>query len=142
MSDFKVIIQGVYFRGNKKVQRTFPDWNDFIKECRIPNRGAAISNATKKKYQKICADFIWEQLGSTKIEGPVLIQYDCYEIDSGRDIGNIGFVDKIFCDALCHDVRTMADDNPNNIKGFAVIHHVDAKNPRIEVTIRQMRERN
>lgn len=138
MGKIRVVIRGVYYRGRKKAQRTFPDWNDFISECRIPNRGAAISNQTKKKYQRICADCIQEQLGPMTIDGPVLIQYDCFEVDRGRDIGNIGFVDKIFCDALCHDTHVLKDDNPNYIKGFAVIHHVDPDNPRIEITIKEI----
>ena len=136
--NYKVVIKGVFFRGNAKVQRTFPGWNDFIGECRIPNRGAIISNKMKKQYQRICADCIAEQLGCIKINGPVLIQYDCYEIDEGRDIGNIGFVDKIFCDALTYDTHVLPNDNPKYIHGFGVLHHVDPVNPRIEITIREL----
>jgi hypothetical protein len=52
-----------------------------------------------------------------------------------RDLGNIAFIDKPFCDAL-QQCKVLANDNRQYIKKLTFIDgEIDKENPRIEIYI-------
>lgn len=103
----KVVIRGAY-HGSK----TFPSLNNLLAAY---GKKPAIGGALKRKYQKICAWEIREQLGKWRPEKPLIVHYRYFEPKDGhyRDYANChAFASKVFLDAL-QDCGTVENDNPH-----------------------------
>ena len=111
-----------------------PCLNDYIK---IERGGGGRYGAARAK--KEIQDMIqWAIKGSAlramKLEGPVTIHYLWIEKDRRRDKDNIAFAKKFVQDALV-GAGVLENDGWRHVEGFTDSFAVDAKNPRVEVTI-------
>jgi Holliday junction resolvase RusA-like endonuclease len=69
---------------------------------------------------------------------PVIIEFDFYEKDERRDVDNVaGVAHKFILDSLVMK-GILKDDSQKYVKGFVDKFHVDKKNPRIEVSIKEI----
>ena len=129
--EYKMIIKGAHWGKN----RVAPGWNDKLAEHnRHYQRGAKV----EKDMITVCLNFIRLQMRGVKIDNPIAITYTHYEADLRRDLGNIGFVDKPFEDAL----QIAGIIRNDNLSCVQEIHHifggVDKLNPRIEIIIKEL----
>jgi Holliday junction resolvase RusA-like endonuclease len=129
---YKVIISGKN-HGN----HTAPGWNDKIAaSARHPLQGARM----ERDFVMVCANAIRMQLKDVKIKVPVSIRYVFYEADRRRDLGNIDYIDKPFCDAL-QVAGYLKNDGQNEIKKLTFeLGETDKKNPRIEIFVEEITE--
>ena len=128
---WKMTIKGVHWGSN----RVAPDWNDKLAAHNHHyQRGAKV----ERDFILVCVNFIRLYLRGVQIEKPVRITYTHYEADMRRDLGNIAFIDKPFCDAL-QKAKVLPNDNLAYIRS---IRHefggVDKLNPRIEIEIEEL----
>lgn len=125
-----------------------PNLNDFISAQHIvlkwKQKGKVViasltkGDEMKKSWQKKCTTIIRNTLKGKKLKTPVHIHYHYFEINKQRDKGNIhGFVQKVFEDAL-QDAGALNNDGWNDIENFEPEYDVDARNPRIEITITEV----
>ena len=70
---------------------------------------------------------------------PVELQIDWYEPDRRRDVDNIQFAVKFIQDALV-EAGILEKDSQKYVSKLSHEVKVDRKNPRIEVTIKEMKE--
>lgn len=111
-----------------------PCLNDYI---RVERGGGGRYGAARLKSdtQEIIQ---WAIKGSAlrnmQLEGPVTIHYLWVEPDRRRDKDNIAFAKKFIQDALV-GAGVLANDGWRHITGFTDSFDVDAKNPRVEVTV-------
>lgn len=129
--EWKLTIKGIHWGSN----RVAPDWNDKLAaHNRHYQKGAKI----ERDFILVCVNFIRLNLRGCKITNPVRITYTHYEADMRRDLGNIAFIDKPFCDAL-QKAGVLPNDNLAYIRS---IHHefggIDKANPRIEILIEEL----
>ena len=111
--------------------------NDYINACRSKR---AYGNRIKEINQDFCKAAIFDCLKKTRIKPPVYIEYRWFEKDRRRDLDNISsFGRKVFQDALV-DVGTLPGDGWRQIVGFSDEFYIDQENPRVEVTIREVRK--
>ena len=71
----------------------------------------------KKKYQKICAYEIREQLNGWKAEKPLIVHYRYFEPMDGHPADHSNshaFASKVFLDAL-QDCGVIKDDSPRHV---------------------------
>ena len=129
----KVVIKGIFYGKN----RTCPGWNDRISaSARHPQAGAKM----EREFVDVCGWEIRKQLKGVKIEKPIRITYTFHEADRRRDVGNIAFVDKPFCDAL-QRVGILPNDNQEYVRELHfVLGAIDKNNPRIEIEIEVLDE--
>ena len=89
----------------------------------------------QKDQRKIC-QYIPRGLRFTK---KIFIEYNFFEPNTRRDKDNIsGYFHKIFQDALV-ECGCIPDDGWKYIKGMTDYFDVDARNPRIEIVIEEIR---
>jgi Holliday junction resolvase RusA-like endonuclease len=69
----------------------------------------------------------------------VHITYKWYELNRLRDKDNIAFAKKFINDALV-SLKILHDDGWKHVDGFTDLFFVDKKNPRIEITIKEVCE--
>jgi len=99
-----------------------------------PNKGGGM----KHDNEDIVIWRIRQQLRGLKIEAPVLIYYQFYEIDRRRDNDNIlSCAAKFIQDSLVK-TKVLINDNQKCIHRFYFDTFVDSKNPRIEVVITEL----
>lgn len=127
---YKVVIKGRYY-GN----HTAPGWNDRIaSSARHPKQGGRM----EKDFLTVCIDAIRTQLRGVKLNIPVELRYAFYEPDKRRDLGNIAYIDKPFCDAL-QKCGVLENDGQNEIRKLLFeLGETDKENPRIEVFISEV----
>lgn len=129
--EYKMVIKGTHWGKN----RVMPGWNDKLAEHnKHYQRGAKV----ERDMMIVCLNYIRLQMRGVKINEPVSITYIHYEADLHRDLGNIGFCDKPFEDAL-QKAGILKNDNLSYVRE---IHHlfggVDKLNPRIEIIIKEL----
>lgn len=110
--------------------------NDYITACRTNHfKGAGMKSQNERI---VCAE-IMRQMRGQHFKRPVVMRYTWYEKNRRRDLDNVSsFGRKVIQDALvrCH---VLDNDGWRNIKGFSDSFKVDARNPRIEVEIEEVR---
>lgn len=111
-----------------------PSLNDYVSA----NRGNRYTGASfEKKWVGMAVSQIHEQK-TRKHSKPVEITFHYFERDRRRDLDNIEYVRKPILDAL---VRTgvLHNDNQKYVVGFGKpVFDVDAKDPRVEVFIKEV----
>lgn len=129
--EYKVVIKGVHWGSN----RVAPGWNDKLAEHnRHYQKGAKV----EREMVLVCLNFIHLYLRNVRIEKPISITYTHYEADMRRDLGNIGFIDKPFEDALQH-ANIIKNDNLACVQEIRhIFGGVDKTNPRIEIFIEEL----
>lgn len=132
--EYKFVIEGKYYGEN-----TLPDLNNYIHECsRHPQCGAKM----KRESMMIAANAIRKQLPKLKIPGMVHIHYRYYESSKRRDKSNVASMAvKVIEDAL-QKCGVLSNDGWANISGYSQDFFVDKENPRIEVTIKEVKGEN
>lgn len=122
--EYKLIITG-----------TLPNLNDYIAAERTNrHKGAKM----KADSGNIVAAAIGQRLKGVRIEKPVYMEYTWVEKNKRRDLDNISsFGRKVIQDALV-GAAVLKDDGWKHVVGFSDRFEVDRKNPRIEVTIREV----
>lgn len=119
------------------VKGKFPTLNDYIDKCRARNKGYILGAEMKKKSQHKCVQAIQKQLGEVRCERRIWVDFVFYEENRRRDMDNVsGFFHKVFMDAL-KESGVIVDDGWKYVKGYSDRFEIDAKNPRIEVTIEE-----
>jgi len=111
-----------------------PNLNDYVNACRT-NRYAGAS--MKKVQEQYITQYIphWAPYHEA-----VMIEFDFYEPDERRDIDNIAATGhKFVLDSLVAK-GVLLNDNQKCVKALVSRFHVDKKNPRIEVRIREFKE--
>ena len=94
----------------------------------------------KKEAQHIASVHIKLSLRGLRIRKPVELHYVFYEKDKRRDHDNVSsFAHKVIQDALV-ECGVLVDDGWAEIVGDTNEFYVDKKNPRIEVTIKEIEE--
>lgn len=89
----------------------------------------------KRDAETLVRWHIRQQLRGVKPKTPVHIEYRYFEPDRRRDCDNIAaFAHKVIQDALVKE-RVLPNDGWAQINGFSDYFAVDAKKPRIEITI-------
>lgn len=121
-----------------------PTLNELLKGERVTfgsrNHFSTKGHNIKKEWQTATMWAIRKQLGRVKATPPVDIHYVYYEPKRNRDKGNIhGFAQKIIEDAM-QDAGLINNDNWQWIRHFTAEFYVDAKNPRIEVIVEEVRD--
>ena len=97
-------------------------------------------NGLKKKQMKIVTDSILadETFRKLRFENKVIVFIDCYEKDERRDFDGItSAAAKIILDALVN-YGTLIDDSRKYVSLATYQVFTDNKNPRIEVTLKEM----
>ena len=129
--EYKMTIKGAHWGKN----RVTPGWNDKLAEHnKHYQRGAKV----EKDMISVYLNFIRLQMRGVKIDKPISITYTHYEADLRRDLGNIGFIDKPFEDAL----QIAGIIQNDNLSCVQEIHHVfggvDKLNPHIDIIIKEL----
>ena len=93
----------------------------------------------KKKAESIIEIYIMQQLKGVRFPGTVELSFRWYEPNKKRDLDNICFAKKFILDALVSNGIIVAD-GWKGVVGFTDNFFVDAKNPRIEVEIKEAGE--
>ena len=127
---YKVILQG-RFHGN----HTAPGWNDRLAaSSRHPLQGGKM----ERDFVMVCANAIRMQLKGVKLNVPIAIRYVFHESDKRRDLGNIAYLDKPFCDAL-QKCGLLPNDGQNEIKKVSFeLGDTDKVAPRVEIYIEEL----
>lgn len=103
------------------------------------NRTSAQTGARFKKEQQTLVGWAILAAGRKKAPSswyPLSVTFKWYEKNRMRDPDNIAFAKKYILDAL-QEMGTIKGDGWRHIKGLADEFYIDAKNPRIEVTLRK-----
>lgn len=109
----------------------FPGMNDFIDANRRKRKSWSGGNEMKQRDQRRIIHY----LPHVRITKPVYIRYVFYEENRRRDKDNISsYFHKIFQDA-CVKAGVLRNDGWKEIVGFSDDFYVDAKNPRIEISL-------
>ena len=112
-----------------------PGLNDMIEADRRDRRAG---NRLKQESQETIRLYILRDLKHLKIEKPVELHYSFYEPNRRRDLDNIsGYAHKVTQDALVAS-GVLKNDGWSNIVGMKDSFFVDARNPRIEVIMREV----
>lgn len=112
-----------------------PGLNDMIEADRRDRRAG---NRLKQESQETIRLYILRDLKHLKIEKPVELHYSFYEPNRRRDLDNIsGYAHKVTQDALVAS-GVLKNDGWANIVGMKDSFFVDARNPRIEVIMREV----
>jgi len=124
------------------VKGKMPTLNEYLKAERVNKRVngkfQTMGNVMKKDWQKRALLSIRIQLKGKRCNPPVNIHYHFFEENQKRDKGNVlGFAEKIIEDAL-QDAGTLGNDNWQWINNISCEFDIDAKNPRVEVTLTEV----
>lgn len=113
----------------------FPGLNDFIRANRERCGNWSAGNAMKQEDQrKIC-----QYLPDVRFKKRIFIEYNFYEPNTRRDKDNIsGYFHKVFQDALVQH-GCIPNDGWKQIRGMTDYFEVDARSPRIEVFIEEVK---
>lgn len=112
-----------------------PGLNDMIDADRRDRRAG---NRLKQESQETIRMYILRDLKHLKIEKPVELHYSFYEPNRRRDLDNIsGYAHKVTQDALVAS-GVLKNDGWANIVGMKDSFFVDARNPRIEVIMKEV----
>ena len=113
------------------IQGRLDGLNTFIYANRTnPYNGARC----KKNNQKICKAYIPQWLKKKHIKFPVILEIKWYEKNKRRDPDNVFSAIKYILDSLV-EVGVFPNDGQKQVEGIVNWIKVDAKNPRIEITI-------
>ena len=118
------------------IKGQLPNLNEYTRACRS-NRFAGAN--MKKKAESIIEIYIMQQLKGVRFPGTVELSFRWYEPNKKRDLDNICFAKKFILDALVSNGIIVAD-GWKGVVGFTDNFFVDAKNPRIEVEIKEAGE--
>lgn len=111
-----------------------PGLNEYISAERANRyKGAKL----KRESEDIVVLAIRNCLRGIHIRSPVRMDYSWFEKDKRRDCDNITFGRKVIQDALV-STGVLKDDGWKHVVGFSDRFEVDAKNPRIEVLIKEV----
>ena len=110
---------------------TLPGLNEYINAERSDKHKAA---ALKRSTEQLIAYMAASQLRDASFTLPVTMSYRWVEPNRRRDKDNIAFAKKFVQDALV-SCGYLPDDGWRQIEHFTDDFAVDAKNPRVEVTI-------
>ena len=114
-----------------------PGLNDMIEADRRDRRAG---NRLKQESQETIRLYILRDLKHLKIEKPVELHYYFYEPNRRRDLDNIsGYAHKVTQDALVAS-GVLKNDGWSNIVGMKDSFFVDARNPRIEVIMKEVED--
>lgn len=112
--------------------------NDFIAANRRKQGNWSGGNEMKQTDQRIISAYIPKGL---RFKGQIYIEYCFFEPNAKRDKDNIsGYFHKVFQDALVA-CRVIPNDGWKEIKGWSDSFSIDRVNPRIEVRIKECREK-
>lgn len=115
------------------IEGQLPNLNEYTRACRS-NRFAGAN--MKKQAESIIEIHIMQQLKGVHFPGTVELSFRWYEPNKKRDLDNICFAKKFILDALVSNGIIVAD-GWKGVIGFTDSFFVDAKNPRIEVEIKE-----
>lgn len=90
----------------------------------------------KKQAENVIGFMIKTQLQGVEFTRPVVIRYSWIEPNRRRDKDNIAFAKKFIQDSLVK-MGVLKNDGWKEIEYFTDAFAVDAKNPRVEVTIEE-----
>ena len=110
---------------------TLPGLNEYISAERTNKHKAA---ALKRQTERLISLMAATQLKGLRLSRPVIMRYLWVEPNRRRDKDNIAFAKKFVQDALV-SCGYLPDDGWRQIEHFTDDFAVDAKNPRVEVTI-------
>lgn len=121
-----------------EIKGTLPNFNDYINACRINYYyGSKIKNETEEEIIKQLSNQINKNFDE---ESVIFMEYKWYEPNKRRDKDNIsGFGRKCIQDALVK-MGVIKNDGWKNIYGFSDYFDIDKENPRIEITIFEVKE--
>ena len=120
-----------------------PNLNDYLSAERIKfktmyGKTNTKGNEMKQKWTHYSIVYIRKSVRGLKIEKPVKLYYKFYEPNVKRDLDNIAsFAMKVIQDSLVK-AGVLQNDGWKWIKGFDCEFDVDARNPRIEITITEV----
>lgn len=119
------------------IRGKLPGLNEYIDACR---REPRLGNRMKREAEDLV---IWSAKASLrgKIQTPCVMHYTWVEPNRKRDLDNISaFGRKVIQDALVR-AKYLSGDGWAHISGFTDTFQVDRKNPRIEVTFEEVKEK-
>ncbi len=117
-----------------RIPGRLPGLNEYIAAERRNRYAAAKMKRDAQTYVESCA--MAQSL--PKLRRPVVMVYHFYEPNKRRDHDNVsGFGHKVIQDALV-ELGILKDDGWDEIIGYIDSFHLDKKNPRIEVEIREV----
>ena len=99
-----------------------------------------VYNTEKTKNERIIRSCLQKQgFNKVKLKTPIMIDYMVYAKDRKHDRGNIyAAIDKCFCDAL-QTMKILENDTWDCVVGLTFDSTLDRENPRIEITITEVR---
>ncbi|MDR1463804.1 MAG: RusA family crossover junction endodeoxyribonuclease [Oscillospiraceae bacterium] len=112
---------------------TLPGLNEYIAAER-GGGGKYRAAAMKREAERLITMCARSQLRGVRFAAPVTMHYTWHEPNRRRDKDNVAFARKFIQDALVKS-GILQGDGWAYVEGFADRFEVDAKNPRIEVTI-------
>lgn len=113
-----------------------PGLNEYIRAERSSRMEAA---EIKRNCEYLVIGCIHRQLGRIRLKTPVHISYHFIETDRRRDKSNIsGYARKVIEDSLIK-ARALPNDGWNEIEGYDDTFSVDKLNPRVEITIEEVK---
>ena len=112
-----------------------PGLNEYV-DAERGAKGKYKAAAMKKQAENVIGYMIKTQLRGVRFTRPVVIHYTWIEPNRRRDKDNIAFAKKFIQDALV-ETGVLRNDGWSEIEGFTDDFGLDAKNPRVEVTIEE-----
>lgn len=117
------------------IEGTLPSLNQYVDACRR-NRYAGAK--MKQAAENIICAFIKNQLGGVTIDSPVAVSIAWYEPNRKKDPDNVAFAKKFLLDSLVQ-CGVLKNDSQQYIVRLSDSFYVDKNNPRIEVTLREVK---
>ena len=114
---------------------TLPGLNEYI-DAERAHKGTYKAAAMQQQAQNVIGFMIKTQLRGVHFDRPVVIRYLWIEPNRRRDKDNIAFAKKFIQDSLVV-AGVLKNDGWSEIEHFTDDFAVDAKNPRVEVTIEE-----
>lgn len=112
------------------IPRQLPGLNEYVAACRTsPQVGARMKRQVETmimQYARI------QRLPSC--DGLVHVAFAWHEPNRRRDVDNVAFAKKFILDALV-TVGVLAGDGRKHVSGFSDSFHLDAREPRVVVTV-------
>lgn len=116
-----------------------PGLNTFLRDAKA-KKGMYVANSQKQTIEELVAVCAMQTIKARPIERPVIIEYHWIEPDRRRDLDNIAFAKKFINDALVK-VGILKNDGWKDIVAISDRFSVDKKNPRIEVTLQELTDK-
>ena len=114
----------------------FESLNKYLGEL---SRHPIAGNRMKQRDENICVTYIRKALKNTKLKTPIIIHYGFYDKNTKRDRMNIfAYTDKVFQDSL-QKAGNLKSDDWRSVINTSHDFFVDAKNPRIEIVIEEVK---